>query len=80
MYNSHANSQVHSGTIGRIEDHGTVVLVLLRAQQGWLSPIFFDHRSFGAVLQGEACSAADLIGRSVEFDGSRMFFTDREED
>ena len=63
-----------SGTIDRIENCGTIVMVILRTAQGFLTPVFFDHSPFRWMLEAEDCGVNDLIGRQASFDGQTMTF------
>jgi hypothetical protein len=73
-HRSSASTQV--GTITEVRDCGTVVLVLIQTEDGWLSPVGFDHRMFRYLLEAEGCAANDLIGRRAESDGLTMTFSD----
>jgi len=68
-----------SGTIASVDDCGTIVIVSLRAKEGWLNPVFFDHGSFRGLLDGEGCTADDLIGRDASYDGQVLRLDDEEE-
>jgi hypothetical protein len=69
-------AQAHKTTTGEIfdvQDHGSIVLVFLLAdddQRVVLIP--FDHRPFGWLCQGEGCEAKDLIGRRANYDGETI--------
>jgi hypothetical protein len=67
---------VQTGTISGIEDCGTVVIVRLRTEKGWSTPVFFDHRQFGHMLGAEGCSATDLVGREAIYDGTIFLFVE----
>jgi hypothetical protein len=61
------------GEIYDVQDHGSIVLVFLLAdedQRVVLVP--FDHRPFDWLLQGEGCMAKDLIGRRANYDGETI--------
>jgi len=65
-----------TGTISGVENHGTIVLVKVRAVNGRMVSIPFDHSPFRWMLDGEQCSPADLIGRKVAYDGEFLIFLD----
>ena len=52
-----------TGTITRIEDHGTIVLV-------WIdqTPVYFDHRPFGHFV----ADYPNPIGLEVSYDGGAL--------
>ena len=64
------------GTITGIENHGTIVLVVVNNEAGENFMIPFDHTPFRWLLEGEACIPVDLLGRSVEYDGETIAFLD----
>jgi hypothetical protein len=64
-----------SGTISSVEDHGTIIVVMLQAGLD-LTPVYFDHRCFQHLLDGEGCSVDELIGRPASFDGEALSFPD----
>ena len=63
-----------TGTILDVQDHGTIVIVYLDAEEHRVVPIYFDHRPFGWLLDGEGCGAEELIGRTAIYDGESLFF------
>lgn len=65
-----------TGTVSGIENHGTIVLVNVRADNGRMVSIPFDHSPFRWMLDGEQCSPADLIGRNIAHDGEFLIFLD----
>jgi hypothetical protein len=65
-----------TGTIAGLRDCGTIVLVFLDAEEGRVVPVPMDHRAFRHLLEGEACGPAELVGRSVSFDGELVKFLD----
>jgi hypothetical protein len=65
-----------TSTIAGLRDCGTIVLVFLDAEDGRVVPVPMDHRAFRHLLEGEACGPAELIGRSVSFDGLFVEFLD----
>ena len=65
-----------TGTIAGLRDCGTLVLVFLDAEDGRVIPVPMDHRAFRHLLDGEACEADDLIGRSISFEGDLVAFLD----
>ena len=62
-----------TGTIAGLRDYGTLVLVVLDAEDGRVIPVPMDHRAFQHLLEGRACGPDDLIGRSVSFNGDLTF-------
>ncbi len=77
-------AQAHKTTTGEIfdvQDHGSIVLVLLLAdddQRVILVP--FDHRCFSWLAEGEGCEASDLIGRRVEYNGDTITFLNEDDE
>ncbi len=69
---AHKQSTSITGTINRIFNCGTIVMVWLRTRRGWLEPVYFDHSCFRHLLEGEQCQPADLIGRRASFDGDAL--------
>ena len=69
-------SHDQTGTISRIEDHGTIILVMLKVPGGWLVPVPFDHRCFQHLLDGESSDVGGLIGRRARYDGETFEFKD----
>jgi hypothetical protein len=65
-----------SGIIAEVQDCGTIVIVHLKTENGWLTPVFFDHRSFRWLLDGEGCGPEELIGRPASFDGESLHLFD----
>lgn len=74
MFQRHQKEQI--GIISRIENHGTIILVLLRSSEGWLTPVFFEHTPFRWLLDSEQCSPDQLIGRQAKYDGKRLELCD----
>jgi hypothetical protein len=68
-------SPVQIGTVTGIEDHGTIVIVRLTTAAGLDFPIFFDHRPFHWLLEGEGCMAQELLGRLATYDGESLNFS-----
>ena len=58
-----------TGTILEICDCGTVVIVWLDAEGRRVVPVYFDRRAFGWLLDGEGCSADELVGRTASYNG-----------
>ena len=69
MATSRTFRPVHSNTIHRIDHCHSIVLVMLKTEQGWLVPIPFDHRCFHEMLDEEGCTSNGLIGRTGTYDG-----------
>ena len=61
------------GTILDVTDCGSIVIVYLGTDEGRVLPIMFDHRPFGWMLDGEGCSAEELVGHSATYDGESLF-------
>jgi hypothetical protein len=68
--------QTITGTIADLRDYGSLVLVFLDAEDGRVIPVTMEHRAFQHLLEGEGCSAAELVGRSVAYDGDLVVFLD----
>ena len=51
------------GYVVNIVDHGTIVQVWVRTDDGGLKPVNFDHRSFAILWEREG----NIIGRDVAF-------------
>lgn len=70
-----AQTQTTTGEIYDVQNHGSIVLVFMLAdddQRVLLIP--FDHRPFKWLCDGEDCDAADLIGRRVSYNGETISF------
>jgi hypothetical protein len=65
-----------TGTIAGLRDYGSLVLVFLDAEDGRVIPVPMDHRAFQHLLEGEGCGPAELLGRSISFDGDLVVFLD----
>jgi hypothetical protein len=65
-----------TGTIAGLRDCGTLVLVFLDAEDGRVIPVPMESRAFRHLLEGEACEADELIGRTIAFDGELVAFLD----
>jgi len=52
-----------TGTINRIEDHGTIVVVFIDS-----TPVYFDHTPFRWLIEAEG----DLVGRTANYDGEQV--------
>ena len=63
-----------AGTISAIRDCGTIVLLVLRTEDGRLIPVGFDRRQFRHLIETEQCSSADLVGRRASSDGLTLTF------
>lgn len=68
-------TQVQTGEISGVRNCGTIVIVLLRIGP-LTTPVFFDHRQFQCLLDGEHCRPDQLIGRSASFDGEALRLLD----
>jgi len=62
-----------TGKIIEVRDYGTLVVV---DADGRLMPVPFEHRAFQWLLEGEGCSAGDLAGRAVSYDGDTLGFVE----
>jgi len=58
------------GTVGKIEDHGSVVIVWVESDERIL-PVYFDHRPFKNLWEAED---GDIVGREVEYDEENNSF------
>jgi hypothetical protein len=65
-----------TGTIAGLRDYGSLVLVVLDAEDGRVIPLPLDRRALGHLLEGEGCCPGQLIGRSVSYDGDLVTFLD----
>lgn len=71
-----AQTKITTGEIFNFEDHGSIVLVFLLADDDKrVILIPFDHRPFRWLCVGEECEASDLIGRRVSYDGETISFS-----
>ncbi len=66
----HHEVVTQTGTIAGVHDCGTIVIVHLKTEQGWIAPAFFDHRQFRRLLEGEGCGPEELVGRPASYDGA----------
>jgi hypothetical protein len=69
------NTDAKTGTITSITNCGTIIIVTL-ASNGSFIPVYFDHRQFGWLLEGEQCGPGDLIGREANYDGEPLSLID----
>lgn len=67
------------GTIMAILDAGSVLALSLGVTEGQIVPVYIDRQPFEWLLEGERCSARELIGRKIAYDGEAMVFLDRKE-
>jgi hypothetical protein len=65
-----------TGTIAGLRDYGTLVLVVLDAEDGRVIPLPVKRRALGHLLEGEGGGSGELIGRSVSYDGDLVTFRD----
>ena len=65
-----------TGTIAGLRDYGSLVLVVLDAEDGRVIPLPVTRRALGHLLEGEGCGPWGLIGRSVSYDGDLVTFRD----
>lgn len=76
-----AQTKTTTGEIYDVQDHGSIVLVFLLAdddQRVILIP--FDHRPFSWLIDAEGCEASDLIGRRVEYNGETITFQNEDDE
>jgi len=68
------------GVITEVEDHGTIVQLLVRDERGKICPVNFDHRMFRHAV--EARGAARIVGQAVTVErretGETLVFDDEE--
>ena len=57
-----------TGTITRIENCGSIVVIYLRTKRKQESPVYLDHRSFQHLLESEP----KLIGRQAISHGETL--------
>ena len=72
----HHQVVVQSGRIAAVHDHGTVIMLSLKTDRGWVTPVFFDHGQFRRLLEGERCGPERLVGRRATYDGETMRLLD----
>jgi hypothetical protein len=65
-----------TGTILAVRDCGNFVILFLDAEDGRTIPIPMDHRAFCWLLEGQACSSDQLVGRRVCCEGDAIRFLD----
>ena len=58
------------GTITKVEDHGSIVMVWVENEEDSI-PIYFDHRPFYNMAEAEG---GDILNRQVEYDDETKFF------
>ena len=68
--------QTITGTIADLREYGSIVLIFLDADDGRVVPVTMECRAFRHLLEGEGCRAAELVGRSVAYDGDLVVFLD----
>lgn len=52
------------GTITKVENHGTIVMVWIENKENSI-PVYFDHRPFHNMVEAEG---RDILNREVEYD------------
>jgi hypothetical protein len=67
---------METGEVSQVLDCGTIILVVLQAEQGRPVPIPFDRRMFRTLLDGEGLSANELLGRRASYDGDTFRVSD----
>ena len=68
-----ASTETITGTVAGLREYGGLVLVFLDADDGRVIPVPIERRAFGHLLEGEGCGPAELVGRSVCYDGDLTF-------
>jgi hypothetical protein len=63
--------------IAALRDYGSLVLLFLDTEDGRVIPVPMARRTFLHLLAAQKCSSAELVGRSVTFDGVLMAFVGR---
>ena len=71
-----ASTETITGTVAGMREYGGLVLVFLDAEDGRVIPVPIERRAFGHLLEGEGRGPAELVGRSVSFDGDLVTFLD----
>ena len=66
-----------AGTIGGIENHGTIILLEVHTDEGTTVFVPFDQSPFRWMLDGEQCGPADLIDRTVIYNGEFLTFLEQ---
>ena len=64
----HTFEESITGTITSIDNHGTIVLVVVEREEGREATISFDHSPFRSMLEGEGVEPDELIGREVAYE------------
>jgi hypothetical protein len=62
-----------TGTVAGLREYGSLVLIFLDADDGRVIPVAIERRAFGHLLESEGCGPAELVGRSVSYDGDLTF-------
>lgn len=65
-----------TGTVARIDNCGSIVVISLLTKRRAQFPVYFEHRMFQHLLDGEGCSADDLIGRRASLTDDTLVFLD----
>jgi len=58
---------VIQGVVRSVQDYGTIVIVNVLCTDDVMREVYFDHRSFGHVVEGEG--EDNVLGREVEVIG-----------
>ena len=61
-----------TGTISRIQNCGTIVVIYLRTKRSQESPVYLDHRCFQHLLESEH----KLIGRRAVYQNEALSFVE----
>ena len=70
-------SQVNEGAVQSVHNYGSIVGVYMLRDDGTVFPVFFDHRPFSHLCEGEGVRHVhELVGRRVSYDGEVLAFLD----
>jgi hypothetical protein len=65
------------GTISRVENHGSIIVVWIDVKDGRSEPIYMDRRAFFWMVEAEGIEhVSELEGREVHFNGETIQFMD----
>lgn len=70
------SSSFRAGPVSSVQGHGTIVVVTITSDGGGSVPVYFDHRQFRQLLEGEGCGPEELVGRPASYDGAAFRLLD----
>ena len=74
-----AQTKITTGEIYGVQNHGSIVLVFLLADDRRVVLVPFDHRPFRWLLESEGCEPSDLFGRRASYDGETINFLNEDD-